>query len=272
MSYHNLESILGKTWLENHPDHIFNQWITKPDNSNEKLLLSRFDTYVGKVIPFLRAKRKIQDRIRNQLVDTYNELEVGCSLIDKGFNVDFEKILLGKRSKLTPDIFIENDNVIMEVKTLHRSAEAEKGMKSYRVFTFDEAKRIRDDLFEELEKYREQKIEHPLIVVVCPDIIKPPLGSQDDFETVLYFQENRMTVCGAFRSMGIKVKYKGLYFSEYGEQTAILSGVGWWSWKRKGMLFYPNPNVKKTSKIPQDSFLYYLRPRKLLNPCHDMSL
>ena len=262
MTYHNLESILDKRWLANHPDHIFNQWAMKPNDSKEKSLLSRFDTYVGKTFMSLHAKKKFQNKIRNQkqFVDTYSELEVGCSLIDKGFKVNFQKTLKGKRSKLTPDLFIENDNVIVEVKTLHQSAEAEKGMKSFKVFILGEAKRIRDDLFNELRKYREQGIEHPLIVVVCPYIIKPPIASQDDFETVLYCQENRMTIFGGFLSMSPKVEYKGLYYSSiYGELPAILSGVGLWGWKRKDMVFYPNPNVNATSKIHQGNFLDYLQ-------------
>ena len=258
MTYENLESILGKRWLASQPDHIFNQWAMKSNDSKEKSLLSRFDTYVGKVITSLQTKKKFQNKIRNQFVDTYSELEVGCSLIDKGFKVDFEKILKGKRNELTPDLFIKNDNVIIEVKTLHQSAEVEEGMRSSRVFKFDEAKRIRDDLFSELEKYGEQGIEHPLIVIVCPDIINPPIASQDDFETVLYCQESRMTICGAFRSKITKGRYKGLYFSNYGELPTLLSGVGWWRWKRKDMVFFPNPRVNATSKIHQGNFLDYL--------------
>lgn len=266
MTYHNLENVLDKRWLANN-DCIFNQWAMKSNDSKEKLLLSRFDAYIGKIVTSLHSTKELQKKIRNQFVETFNELEVGCSIIDKGFNVNFEKSLIGERSKLTPDLFIENDNVIVEVKTLHQSAEEEKGMKSHQVFFCDEAKRIRDDLFEELHKYGEQRIEYPLIVVVCPDSINPPIASQDDFEIVLYSPFSRMTVRGRLITMSTEVEYEGLYFTrEYGEQTAILSGVGLWEWKRKDMVFYPNPQVKEASQIRQGNFLDYLRSMEMTKP------
>jgi hypothetical protein len=265
MTYHNLENIISKRWLANNAERaLFNQWARKPNDSKEKLLLSRYDTYIGKIIRSLRSTKKFQNKIRSQFVATYNELEVGCSIIDEGFKVNFEKSLKGKRSILTPDLFIENDNVIVEVKTLHQSAEEEKGMTSHEVFFCDPAKRIRDDLFEELHKYGEQRIKYPLIVVVCPDVINPPLASQDDFETVLYSPFTRMTVRKSLISRSTKLEYEGLYFTEeYGEQTAILSGVGLWRWKKKNMVFYPNPNVKKTSEIRRGNFRDYLRSMEI---------
>jgi hypothetical protein len=259
ISYPYLESLLDKMWLENHPDHFYNKWLMKPDDSKEKLLLSRFDAYVRTTIPHLHAKAKIQDKIRNQFVETYNELEVGCSLEERGFAVDFEKILLGERSELTPDLFIENEKVIMEVKTLHRSAEVKQGMKSGRVFTFNEAKRIENELFMELAKYGDQKIEHPLIVVVCDDVIDPPLVSHIDFETVLYYRVDKMIVGREYRTMLNETEYKGLYFPDYGNQTNLLSGVASWRWKTREMLFYPNPYVRENSIIPQGRLLNFLK-------------
>ena len=129
------------------------------------------------------------------------------------------------------------------------------------VFEFDESKRIQDDIFDELEKYRAQEIKHPLIAVICPDIINPPLESEDDFLTILYHQENSMTVIGAYRCMNPTVNYKGLYF-DYGEQISLLCGVGWWCSKSKNIDFFQNPNVTETVKMPQGHFFNYLKIRR----------
>lgn len=254
-TYPNLESILDIDWLTNNPDRLYNQWIRKSDNSKEKLLLSSYDKYLERVIPLLTTTKKIQDKIRNQFVETYNELDVGCSLVDRGFDVDFECTLIGN---ITPDIFIKKDNVIVEVKTLHQSDKVERGIKSHGVYEHNEANRIRNLLFIDLEKYAKQEIMEPLIIVICPDIIKPPYESPDDFKTVLDYQINKMFVLGPYHAMSNKVEYKGLYYNEEGEVISILSGVGHWYHEKKEMDYYPNPKVRKTSKIPQGELLDFL--------------
>ena len=46
-----------------------------------------------KVDRLLKSPKKIQNKIRYQFLDTFYELDVGCSLLEKGFEVNFEKIL-----------------------------------------------------------------------------------------------------------------------------------------------------------------------------------
>jgi len=254
-TYPNLERILNINWLANNPDHLYNQWILKSDSSKEKRLLSSYDKYLERVIPLLRTTKNIQGKIRNQFVDTYNELDVGCSLIERGFDVDFEFTLIGNT---TPDIFIKKDNVIVEVKTLHQSDKVERGIKSHGVYEHNEAERIKGVLNRELEKYAKIEIIEPLIIVVCPDIIKPPYESSDDFKTVLDYQINKMFVLGPYHAKSNKVEYKGLYYNNEGEIISILSGVGRWYHGKKEMDYYPNPNARKTSQIPQGNLLDFL--------------
>jgi len=257
MKYQNLDRILDKVWLRNNPDHPYNQWIKKSEDSKERLFLSRLDNYVEKVTLLLQTKRT-QSKFRNYqgFVDTYYELEVGCFLIDNGFQVDFERTLYVERgTRITPDIFVEKDNIIVEVKTLHRSNEVEKGFKSGKVFKFNEAQRIKDDIFSELQKYGDKEIKYPLIVIVCPDFIKPPLVSPDDFETVLSYRCDKWIFNGKLRRT-LDVEYQGLYYEDEGQNANILSGVGLWG--RRGILFYKNPNVNKDSKFPKSRFLDFL--------------
>ena len=260
MMCQNLERILDKAWLRNNPNHTYNQWITKPEDSEEKLFLSRLDNYVGKTNPRLHTKT-MRSKLRNSqgFVDTYYELEVGCFLIDNGFDVNFEKALCDGKSKcITPDIFVEKDNVIVEVKTIHRSFEVEKGMKSGKVFKYDEAKRIKDDILSELQKYRGQGITYPLIVIECLDFIKRPLVAPDDFQTVLYYRGDSCIFLrnGTLRRTS-NVEYQGLYYDDEGRHAERLSGVGLWG--RKKILFYENPNVNKDSKIPASRLLDFLK-------------
>jgi hypothetical protein len=257
MMCQNLERILDKEWLRNNPNHPYNQWIMKPEDSREKLFLSRLDNYVGKANPRLHTKT-IQSKLRNSqgFVDTYYELEIGCFLIDNGFDVNLKKTLCDEKSnRITPDIYVEKDNVIVEVKTIHRSFEVEKGLESRRVFTCNEAKRIKDDILSELEKYSGKKITYPLIVIICPDFIKPPLVSPDDFETILLYRCDRWIFNGTLRRTN-DVTYRGLYYDGEGRYAERLNGVG--LWRQKGIWYYENPNVNKVLKIPS-RFLDFLK-------------
>lgn len=156
----------------------------------------------------------------------------------------------------TPDIFVKKDNIIAEVKTIHRSNEVEKGRKSGEIFKFNEAKRIQDDIYEELEKYGNRGIKYPLVVVVCPDFIKPPIVTPDDFETVLFYRCDRLIFNGKLRRTP-DVQYLGLYFLDEGRHASILSGVGFW--ERRGILFYENPNAYM--KIRKSRFLDFFKKR-----------
>lgn len=257
MTYPNIEKILNKSWLSKNSNHPYNYWIVKAEDTKEKLFLSRLDNYLKKITPLLHLG-KIQSKLRNPqgFVDTYYELEVGCYLVDNGFDVEFERRLCDdKGNRITPDIFVKGENVIVEVKTLHRSNEVEKGLKSGKVFEFNEAKRIKDDIDSELRKYCGKRIVYPLIVVVCRNFIKPPIVTSDDFETILFYRSDRWIFNGVLRRTH-DVEYLGLYYMDEGRHAGILGGVGLWG--RRGILFYENPNANKDSKIPS-TFLGFLK-------------
>lgn len=222
------------------------------------LFLSRLDNYLEKLTSLLHPRR-IQSKLRNpqEFVDTYYELEVGCYLIDNGFDVEFERPLYDEKgNRITPDIFVKEENTIVEVKTLHMSNEEEKGIKSHKVFEFNEAKRIKDDIDTELQKYRGKEFSYPLIIVVCKNFIKPPLVSPDDFETVLLYRSDRWIFNGELRRTN-DVKYQGLYYVDEGRHARGLSGVGLWSGKRI-LAFYENPKANENSKI-SNKFLDFLK-------------
>jgi hypothetical protein len=257
LTYSNIEKILSKLWLSKNPSHPYNQWIMKAEDSEERLFLSRLDNYLEKLTSLLHSER-IRSKLRNpqEFVDTYYELEVGCHLIDNGFDVEFERLLCDEKgNRITPDIFVKEENTIVEVKTLHMSNEEEKGIKSHKVFKFNEAKRIKDDIDTELPKYCGKGFLYPLIIVVCKDLIKPPIISTDDFETVLLYRSDRSIFNGELRRTN-DVKYQGLYYVDEGRHASILSGVGYWL--RDRMLFYENPKANKNSKI-SNKFLDFLK-------------
>lgn len=257
LTYPNIARILDKSWLNKNPNHPYNQWVITAENTKEKLFLSRLDNYLGKITP-LSGPRRIQSKLRNpqEFVDTYYELEVGSYLLDNGFDVEFERFLRDEKgNRITPDIFVKKENVIVEVKTLHRSNEVEKGLKSGKVFKFNEAKRIKDDIISELKKYSGKEIVYPLIVVVCKDFIKPPISSHIDFETILFYRSDRWVFNGVLRRTN-DVEYRGLFYEDGGRHASILGGVGYW--EQQGIMFYENPNTNKNSKIP-GTFLDFLK-------------
>ncbi len=139
-----------------------------------------------KVVPLLSDQKVLVDKLRNfqrsQFIDTFYELEVGCSLMDAGFEVDFEGELTDDGNTITPNIVITNENVIVEIKTLHESLEAKKGRKSNMCFDYDEIRRVKNPLCKELDKYKRCKISQPLVVIFCPDMIAPPLVSTLDLD------------------------------------------------------------------------------------------
>ena len=57
--------------------------------------------------------------------------------------------------------------LIIEVKTLCRGIDVQEGLRSGKVFTHDESKRIKDDILSELEKYVGKGIRYPLAVIVA---------------------------------------------------------------------------------------------------------
>lgn len=259
MKYDNLEKILGKNWLNKNPNHPYNQWIIKPEKSKEKIVLSNLESYLKK-IPLLKTKT-IQTKLRNptQFVDTYYELEVACYLIDNEFDVDLERNFLNKLGfDITPDIFLKTDNIIIEVKTLHRSDKVKEGLNSGKAFKHNEAIRIKDDIFSELEKYAGKGIKYPLIIIICPDFIEPPYVSIDDFENVLYARADKAVFIGEF-CLTPNFEYKGVYYD--GDQANILSGVGLWDKGR--IIFFENPNVKKELTLLQIKLLNLLQKRVL---------
>ena len=119
-----------------------------------------------KVIAILKTK-SIQHKLRDKLVDTYYELEVGCNLLNHGFELDFERTLLLNTSNYrTPDIFVKNENVIIEVKTLQQSHKVKNGIKSGKVFFFEPSEKIKDKILDELEKYSGSEIKYPLVIIL----------------------------------------------------------------------------------------------------------
>jgi hypothetical protein len=261
LTYQYLERILDKTWLRNNPDHTYNKWVTKPTNSRERMFLSSLDNYLEKVTLGLSNPKTIQDKLRNwkssQFRDTYNELKVGCFIRDSGFDVDFEWTLNSSEAGKTPDIFVKGENVIIEVKTLHRSLEVEKGINSRKCFDFNEAVRLKRELFRELEKYGTKEINYPLAVIVCPDFINQPLVSSEDVRTVLFCRGDKGRFNGAFQKTD-DVEYRGLYFEKDPEKKRclrVLSGVGLWR-----QVFYENLNADRALKIPQGRLLDLLNP------------
>lgn len=259
MTYNNLEHYLGKSWLRNNPNHPYNLWRMKSEDSKEKLLLYKLDSHLEKVIPLLKTKR-IQHKLRNsaEFVDTYYELELGCSLMDKGFKVNFEYSLpCGNSGSKTPDLFVQKENIIVEVKTLHQSRRIKNGIQSGKVFKICEAERIRDRILLELEKYSEIGLKNPLIMMLCNDyLISPTILSTDDLETVLLYRSDGIFVFGSNYAQTSDVKYEGLYYTDKGKQANVLSGVG--LWRKRLIQFYENPNVKKQYKITQGKFLDFL--------------
>lgn len=232
----------------------------KAKDSKEKSFLQRFDDCLETAIPLLHTTKRIRSKLRNppQFVDTYYELEVGCSLIDYGFEVDFEHTFPSELGNdKTPDIFVKKENVIVEVKTLHQSNEVEMGIKSGKVFKFNEAKRIKDDILEELQKYGRKEIKCPLIVVICECLIEPPIPSLDDLETVLFHRTDRGILIGSKFHLTTDAEYEGLYYVDKGRQADILSGVG--LWRKKLVCFYENPNVNRYGKIPRGKFSDFLK-------------
>lgn len=259
MKYQNLERILDKAWLKNNPNHPYNQWIMKSEDSKEKSFLHRLDDYLETAISLLNTKR-IQSKLRNsqEFVDTYYELEVGCSLIGHGFEANFEYTLpVEIGNDKTPDIFVMKENIIVEIKKLSRSYEVEMGIKSGEVFKFNPAKRVKDRILDELRKYWGKGIKYPLIVMLCKDLINPPILTPDDLETVLFYRSDRGIFAGGEFYLAPDVEYEGLYYADNGRQADILSGVG--LWRNKLIRFYENPNANKDSRIPQGRFLAFLK-------------
>lgn len=258
MTCPNLERILGKKWLKNNLNHPYNQWVMKSEGSKEQTFLQLLDDCLMKVIPFHKPKN-IRSKLRNEFVDTYYELEVGCYLLNQGFEVDFEHTFpSGMGNYKTPDIFVKKENVIVEVKTLHESYRVQTGIKSDKVFEFDESKRIKDRILDELDKYSGSGIKYPLVVMLCNDyLIKPTILSPDDLETVLLYRSDRIIVSGSDYFPTSDVEYEGLYYANNGRQAELLSGVG--LWRKNPIRFYENPNVNRYGKIPRGKFLDLLR-------------
>lgn len=256
LTYQNLERILDETWLKNNPNHTYNKWIMKPTDSTERLLLSRFDNYIEKAVPFLHPKT-IRCKLRNwqssQFIDTYYELEVGCFLIDNGFSIDFKRMLSSNKGRITPDIFLKEENAIVEVKTLHPSQEEEKGRKSGKVFEIKPFRKIKDDVQTEIAKYQNKGIKYPLIVIMCPDIIEHPLVPLDDFKTALYYQVDRAKFSKGTLHWIPDKEFWGLYYLNKGHDCGLLHGVV--LWRGKVVRFFENPNVNENLKIPKGRFL-----------------
>jgi hypothetical protein len=263
LTYEYLERILGEKWLKNNPDHTYNQWIVMSTHSQESKFLNRLDGHIGKTTQLLLNPKTIQRKLRNwkdsEFIDTYYELEVGCFLTDNGFDVDFGRTFRGNRSKMTPDLFVNGDNVIIEVKTLHVSQEEEKGRESRKVFANEPSKKIRDDVYREIKKYRGQGISHPLIVLMCPDFIERPTFSSDDFEAALIHQVDRAAFSGGKLQLTPDKQFWGLYYLNEGHDCDFLCGVG--LWKAKVVSFYENPNVNESFRILPSRLLELFKKR-----------
>lgn len=257
MVFNDLNRVIGKSWLKNNPNHLYNQWLMKSDDCKEKILLHNLDSNL-KEINGLRTKR-LQRKLRNEFVDTYYELEIGCHLLNQGFEIDFEKTLkLDNGNKREPDVFVKTENAIIEIKTLHQSFDLKKGKESGKVFKIKEADRIKDRILKELGKYSGSGIKYPLVVMLCNDyLIKPTILSPDDLETVLLYRSDRIIVSGSDCFPTSDVEYKGLYYANNGRQAELLSGVG--LWRKNPIRFYENPNVNRYGKIPRGKLLDLLR-------------
>jgi len=259
MTYPNLERVLGKTLLMKNSSHPYYKWIMKSKDSKEKSFLQRLDNYLETVNPLLHTKR-IPSNLRNseQFISTYYELEVGCYLLNQGFEVDFEHNLpveIGNHK--TPDVFVIKENIIVEVKKLSQSDEVEMGIKSGKVFKFNSPNRVKDRISDELGKYSRRGIKYPLVVMLCKDVIDPPILTPDDLEAVLFCRSDRGIFAGGKFHLTYDVDYEGLYYVDNGRQADILSGVG--LWRDKPMCFFENPNVNRYGKIPRGKILDFLK-------------
>lgn len=144
MAYNNLEILLGRQFLREHQNHEYNRWRFKSEDSKEKRLLNNLEAYLKRIRPSLKTKR-IQKGLQSNFIDTYYELEVGCYFLNHGFEIDFEKTLrLNNNDYRTPDLFVKNENVIIEVKTLHQSDKVKKGIKSGEVFFFNSSQKVKE--------------------------------------------------------------------------------------------------------------------------------
>jgi hypothetical protein len=135
-------------------------------------------------------------------------------------------------------------------KLLHLSARAG------RVFNYNEARRVKEEIFRALGQYETKGIKYPLVVIICLDIVERPLVTTDDIETVLLCRGDGLILDGTLHKTN-DVKYQGLYFEQDFEKKrylCTLSGVALWRQK-----FYENPNVDKTLKIPQGRLLDFLK-------------
>jgi hypothetical protein len=252
-----LERILDRDWLRNHPNHTYNLWTKEREGCRENQFLNKLEDYLQKLSPLLKT-RHLRSKLRSNFVDTYYELEVGCSLINYGIKVDFEhKLPIENGNTRTPDIFIPDENTIVEVKTLHQSNELEKGLKTGGFFQLHEANRVKDRILAELSKYFGIELKHPLVLIICNDIIRPTILSTDDLETVLLYRINRGIFAHREFHLANDSNYEGLYFADNGLQANILSGVG--LWRGRFLRFYENPNANKESRIPQGKLSDFLK-------------
>lgn len=81
--YPHIEETIGNQCLKEHDTHPFNVWQSE-DERRTTLFLSRMEDYLAFVT--LQTNR-LRNKLRNPgtFIDTYNELGVGCFLLDKGF-------------------------------------------------------------------------------------------------------------------------------------------------------------------------------------------
>jgi hypothetical protein len=257
LDYQNIEEVLGQEWLSKNTQHPYSRLISSPPNRIQKLFLSNLDTYLVNLKPVLPRKR-LKEKFRNltEFYDTYYELKVGNLLKDNGFSFSFEHKLednLGKEK--TPDFFVKEERIIVDVKTLHERTDVMQ-KKDSGVFKPTKYRLLNGIITSELEKWKND-IKYPLVIITCIDEIEDTAIYPDDYKTVLYGHTSHIKICPDGTIYQDTPDYSGLYYQDKGKTTDKLSGtVRLW---KSHMQFFENPNVRKESKIPEGKFLNFLR-------------
>lgn len=177
--YPAIKKIFGEEWLndqknQNHP--IFGI-------GHEIQYLTALDKYLR----YIRTKKRTRDQLRNsqQFWDVYYEFEIAYFLRKLGLDPKLHEKICGVET----DIFLEKENIVVEIKHLHIPYRVEKetvhidpNVKSHPApkavnMTFHNMERMQSYL----ESKNFQNV-YPNIVCFCPDI---SAGDCDDLKNLL---------------------------------------------------------------------------------------
>lgn len=165
----------------------------KPLKRNHPLVHIGHETsYLTKLEEYLkdvREKRRTRDPFRNppQFWDAYYELEIAHFLKKLGLNPQLNETICGQET----DIFLEDENLVIEIKHLHIPQQIEDHTKRARTklkainTTFINMKRMLTYLQE-----KDCQDIYPNIVVFCPDIMA---GTCDDLKNLIERHEDEVS-------------------------------------------------------------------------------